>query len=284
MSFKDFQAVVKPKVQGSWNLHKILPKDLDFFILLSSVTGLIGNIGQANYASANTYLDGLARYRVQNGQKAISIDLGPVSGFGYAARQEGLIDSLRLMGLKPIQEKDLHALLESYCDASLPVLEPPRHQIVLGLGSPKMMQALGLPEPHWMSWPMFRRLRYTDADKDVEVSGANGKNGDQQSEEAASVHAKVSGAESAEDATTALCEALKAKLARITDLNEAQIDADKTVDQYGVDSLGAVEIRNWFGAVLKMDVPVFDITGGASLLGMCRSAVGRMEGRKGKGD
>ena len=51
MSYNDFQLAFKPKVQGSWNLHELLPRDLDHFVMLSSATGVLGNRSQANYAA-----------------------------------------------------------------------------------------------------------------------------------------------------------------------------------------------------------------------------------------
>jgi NAD(P)-dependent dehydrogenase (short-subunit alcohol dehydrogenase family) len=69
---------VNPKAPGAWNLHKNLPKDLDFFVMLSSSSGIAGTRGQANYAAGNTFLDALAHYRVSCGLKAVSINVGPV--------------------------------------------------------------------------------------------------------------------------------------------------------------------------------------------------------------
>ena len=51
MTHEQFQGVISPKVQGSWNLHHLLPKDMDFFILLSSSAGIAGSRGQGNYAA-----------------------------------------------------------------------------------------------------------------------------------------------------------------------------------------------------------------------------------------
>jgi hypothetical protein len=53
---------------AAWNLHHCLPRDMDFFILLSSVAGLVGNRGQANYAAGNTFQDALASHRVSLGR------------------------------------------------------------------------------------------------------------------------------------------------------------------------------------------------------------------------
>ena len=49
---------IRPKVNGSWNLHQYLPKDLDFFVMLSSSAGIAGARGQGNYA-AGVYNDSL---------------------------------------------------------------------------------------------------------------------------------------------------------------------------------------------------------------------------------
>lgn len=51
MTHSQYMAAVRPKVQGSWNLHKLLPDDLDFFVMLSSSAGIAGSRGQGNYAA-----------------------------------------------------------------------------------------------------------------------------------------------------------------------------------------------------------------------------------------
>jgi thioesterase domain-containing protein len=80
-----FEAVLRPKVDGGWNLHRLTAeRPLDFFILVSSVAGLWGNPGQAPYAAANAFLDQLAHFRRQRGLPATSIDFGAWSGGGMA--------------------------------------------------------------------------------------------------------------------------------------------------------------------------------------------------------
>lgn len=43
-----FRDALKPKVDGTWNLHTLLPPDVDFFVMLSSASGVTGTRGQAN--------------------------------------------------------------------------------------------------------------------------------------------------------------------------------------------------------------------------------------------
>lgn len=76
MTHEMWITVIQSKARSSWNLHHQLPENLKFFVLLASVSGIIGSVGQSNYAAGNSYQDALARYRVSIGQKAVSIDLG----------------------------------------------------------------------------------------------------------------------------------------------------------------------------------------------------------------
>jgi len=84
---QQFLPVLAPKVRGAWNLHKLsLGRPLDFFVVYSSASAVLGLVGQAAYASANAFLDALAAARVGNGLPAMSIQWGPFADVGIAAR------------------------------------------------------------------------------------------------------------------------------------------------------------------------------------------------------
>jgi acyl transferase domain-containing protein/NADPH:quinone reductase-like Zn-dependent oxidoreductase/acyl carrier protein len=81
-----FRGVMAPKAGGAWNLHAATDgRPVDFFVMFSSIVSLFGGRGQANYAAANGFLDGLAHYRRARGKPATSINWGPWAEVGMAA-------------------------------------------------------------------------------------------------------------------------------------------------------------------------------------------------------
>jgi hypothetical protein len=79
-------AVLRPKLDGAWHLHRSTQDiDLDFFVLFSSVSGVMGLAGQAGHSAADTFLDALAHLRSAKGLPATAIAYGPWQGDGMAA-------------------------------------------------------------------------------------------------------------------------------------------------------------------------------------------------------
>ncbi|TRX91677.1 hypothetical protein FHL15_007459 [Xylaria flabelliformis] len=110
MTFEQWTEAAAPKIKGTWNLHHATISqaiDLDFFVLCGSISGHIGQPGQANYASANTFLDSFAQYRNNLGLAASVIDIGAVEDVGVLARNTGLLARMKADGLHALSEQEL---------------------------------------------------------------------------------------------------------------------------------------------------------------------------------
>ena len=126
------QNVLRPKVRGSWNLHRAtLDRKLDFFVMCASVAGLQGSPGQTNYAAANAGLDALCDLRRAEGVPATSIAWGPWGEVGMAASLgQDHHDRLAMAGLKEITpKKALRAMGQTLAGPNVAIvhlLEQPR--------------------------------------------------------------------------------------------------------------------------------------------------------------
>ncbi|HEY9825556.1 MAG TPA: type I polyketide synthase, partial [Stenomitos sp.] len=104
LTWNCFNAVLAPKVLGAWILHCLtVTKPLDFFVCFSSAAALLGAPGQANYAAANSFLDGLAHYRRSLGLAGLSINWGPWNAEGMATQHsENLLQAFESQGIYPL--------------------------------------------------------------------------------------------------------------------------------------------------------------------------------------
>ncbi|WP_264991112.1 SDR family NAD(P)-dependent oxidoreductase, partial [Mycobacterium kiyosense] len=98
-----FQTTLQPKALAAWHLHRLTAADeLDFFLLYSSASSVLGSPGQANYAAANAVLDGLAAYRKARGLPVAAVNWGPWGKGGMAASQAARAN-LGAQGLLPLE-------------------------------------------------------------------------------------------------------------------------------------------------------------------------------------
>jgi NAD(P)-dependent dehydrogenase (short-subunit alcohol dehydrogenase family) len=107
------QRVLRPKLLGGWNLHReTLGRELDYFILFSSLSSIFGHAGQANYSAANAALDSLAYYRRAQGLPATVINWGHLGEVGYLAQRTQLGERLERQGVLSFTVQQAMACLE----------------------------------------------------------------------------------------------------------------------------------------------------------------------------
>ncbi|RDL31106.1 uncharacterized protein BP5553_09895 [Venustampulla echinocandica] len=246
MSLADFNTAVLPKVQGSWNLHQQLP-NLDFFIMLSSLSGILGNKGQANYASGGAFQDALCQYRQARGLPAVTIDLGQVKGVGYVAESQNIGNTLERIGMRPVSEKELHRIIEA-C-----IVSPSPAQIITGINTG--------PGPHWEDQVWAKDARFAP----LKYSDSSAQQGRTRDSSTGNILDTLSTLSTLEEVADVVLQALVKKLSNMFMVSKESITPSQQLDDLGVDSLVAVELKNWLASHAAANVSIFELLNSSSL-------------------
>lgn len=247
MTADDWNSALAPKLRGTVNLETVLGEDLDFFIMLSSIVAVCGNIGQSNYAAGCGFQDTLARQRTGRGRPAYSINVGPVSDVGFVSGNPEVAEALRRAGMGDISAEDLLAVVNHS------VNNPKDGGCALGV-APNSNEKGG----NWIRQRLFAHLARRD-------------NGSQREEgESTDVATLLGAAERFEDAVDIMCDAILQQLGKLMATPVDMLSATRSLDSYGVDSLVAVELRNWIGAYLGANVQLMVLRGTGSINALAR--------------
>jgi acyl transferase domain-containing protein/NADPH:quinone reductase-like Zn-dependent oxidoreductase/acyl carrier protein len=112
LSIERYHRVLSPKIDGVMNLHRVTKLiALDFFVLFSSISSLIGNSGQANYIVANSFLDNIALLRRSKNLPASVINWGVLSEAGVVARNKVVAETLDKIGIKGFSNRQALSIL-----------------------------------------------------------------------------------------------------------------------------------------------------------------------------
>ncbi|KAI0856789.1 hypothetical protein F4860DRAFT_528792 [Xylaria cubensis] len=256
MTHAQWELTVNSKVQSSWNLHNMLPEDLDFFVLLSSLAGICGTIAQSNYAGGCSAQDALARHRTASGQKAISFDVGWMRNIGIIAEKESYQrNRQQAADMQQIDDTELLALLDVYCDPDLPLLSVAKSQVLIGLLTPTdfLLEGQALPQMH--DRPLFGHFSHIVGRTIPEASVSVVEN----------PGTLFRLEKDTDERIQIVIQALAVKLARAMSISPNDVEPSKSLSSYGVDSLMAVELRNYIGREFQATVAVFDIMGGVPI-------------------
>lgn len=240
MSSEQWSAAHLPKITGSCNLHTVLSDKVDFFIMMSSAVAISGNAGQSNYAGACAYQDALAHHRRRLGLPAYSINVGAVVDSGFVSENPQVAAALRRKGFGTITTSELLALL-NYVVSNTLIGGLEGSQSVIGI-LPKGNEP-GLRPGAWLAASKFRHLSRRDR-----LAKDFGESGD--------VAESIALTKSAEAATDLICQAIIKQLSKLLATPVKYLSSDRSLDDYGIDSLVAVELRNWIGAFLQANIPI----------------------------
>ncbi|CAI6088461.1 unnamed protein product [Clonostachys chloroleuca] len=277
MTYEQWNHAVRPKINSTRNLDKHLPQELSFFILLSSVVGVAGGTSQANYAAGNTYQDAVSRNRSARGLPGVTIDLCAIRKVGYIENRvdEGDKGALNRANKLGVGEVDVSVVLQLLEDAIRHPISSSQEnsQIVMGLTGntmDAMVENLNLIRER-----RFGTLRLANRRRGLQ-STDTGSQGSKSST-AVLANALSSSSITAQEASALLVNAVSAKLSELFSIPLDEIDVSLPLSRYGVDSLVAVELRNWLSSAAKAKVSVFEIVQGASLSEFCKLVAARSE-------
>ncbi|RPF25533.1 acyl transferase domain-containing protein [Streptomyces sp. Ag109_G2-6] len=246
--------VLAPKVHGAWHLHELTRHlDLSAFVLFSSVAGVLGTAGQANYAAANGFLDGLARARRAEGLPATSLCWG-----FWADRSEmvaGLADTdverLRRQGVLPLASRDGLALFD----------------LALALDEPVLVPARLDPAAPGAASPLLAGLTAAPAAPGAPAAAEH--TGPDLAQRLATL--------APDEAQALLLDAVRTQTALVLGHRDtARIGPAAAFKTLGIDSLTALELRNKLSAVTGLKLPatlVFDHPNPAALAGFLHAGL-----------
>jgi hypothetical protein len=259
MKLDDHNAALSPKVQGSWNLHQYFASqdDLDFYIMLSSLIGVVGFASQSNYSAGGAFQDALAQFRIEHGLPGVSIDLGIVKSVGYLAEDGSskTIEALQRHGFTALSEDDVLSAIGSA------ISTPFAGSVALGINTG--------PTGHTEDSALKRDLRFScleyqktstdSAEKTANVAGSSDLRG------------RMASASTLDEAVAAVVGGISQKLVDIFLLAEDDVVPSKSPAEFGVDSLVAVELRNMLALKAGAELSIFDIMQSPSILELART-------------
>ncbi|KFH44047.1 Nonribosomal peptide synthetase-like protein [Hapsidospora chrysogenum ATCC 11550] len=261
MEVDDIKATFAPKVDGSKNLDTLFYNTpLDFFVLFSSVVGVVGVPAHPNYAATCLFMSSLAAQRRQRGLAASAMHFGMLLGFGFMHDQAGATTEARFRqdDLMAIPEPDLHEIFAQAILSGRPGAAS-GSDVIAGLGSEV--------DTPWRALPRFSHCRFKD-----EQSAAD----DGRGEKTRSIKEELEAASDPRMALSALLSAISGRISLALGSRGMEIGDDVGLVTLGVDSLVAIEVRSWLMKVLDVDVPILQFLNGSSLLDICHYVLAKL--------
>jgi acyl carrier protein len=230
--------VMSPKVVGAWNLHRAtLDRQLDYFVMFSSLASWAGSIGQGNYAAANAFLDSLAQYRSAHKLPALTVNWGAIAEVGYVARNPDIgrqLDRQGFLGLKP---QEATAILGKLLQAD-----------AAEVGAIKVDFA-GLAA-NLAGGPAYRRFSHLL--RQVEASAAAGQ---PQATRRGDILERLRSV-TPEEQVQSLEAMLRNEVSKVLGIPASRLDSEQDLSGLGLDSLMSVELEMALEAELGADLPL----------------------------
>ncbi|KAK5996046.1 Highly reducing polyketide synthase otaA [Cladobotryum mycophilum] len=254
MTHEQFTEAIDAKVQGSENAAALVPKDIDFFVMLSSSSAMIGNRGQTNYSAANAFMDSYARTLVKQGIPATSISLGSVEAVGWLAENATPI----ALSHDSLTEERVLNILEYHMDPRwAPGQSLQTCHTICGLRSVHNFLHSSLPLPDFMSYPLFSTFMKSASSSESAATNGGGAE--------LSLESSLKAATALNQAIGLVMKAVLGKISKEMLISQDELEPTRSMISYGIDSLVAVDLRSWFKKTVGVSLTIDDILGDQSM-------------------
>ncbi|KAJ5710507.1 Acyl transferase/acyl hydrolase/lysophospholipase [Penicillium malachiteum] len=247
MSFNEWRDSTSPKIRGTLNLHRAFAdKNLDFFLTLSSVASVIGNMGQANYSAGNSFMDDLMAWRRANGLPGHSINIGLVPDGGSLGE-----------GVESIEERSRRYSHLEGTEIHIPELQSLVQLIIQGQGSIPAQIVAGLKDdlsPEGAAWRHDRKFEHRIRLTQSEANATSNQ-----------TSARLKNATSPEDAVQVVNETMQEYLAAAMATTADTVDLELPLSALGVDSLKVTELQSWVLREMGAELSSFEFLGSQPL-------------------
>ncbi|KAK8061794.1 hypothetical protein PG994_008160 [Apiospora phragmitis] len=260
MTAEVFNSVLQAKAHGTLNLQKVFTsaEDLAFFICLSSAVNIIGTAGQANYNASNSLQDSLAQFNQGSGCFYMTLNIGVIED--ATVNNEAIIQSLRRQGLTTIYHDELEAFFEYALSAE--ARQAGCHQAVLGFTPESVTETTAVNgAAHTL---MFTHVRPTTK---TQATDTNNKS---------KTFEEVLGLTDDQDEIEAfVAQAIGAKLADLISADPTDVNLDESVTDLGLDSLIAIELRNWITREFSAPIQSSEVLDSPNLWSLAKKVTSR---------
>lgn len=277
LDFASWTTALRPKMQGTWNLHHALPKNLDFFVLFGSISGTLASYGQANYAAGNSFLDSFVRFRHGLGQAASVIDIAAIGDIGYVAETKDVAERIgRAFGRLGTEQEFLDTLqltmLRSKPEGSPRTGPQEAHetssfaemsQIVMHNNMNPRLSDPSNTSP-WRRDARIAIYRNTE-EAPPSTSGQNSKKMGLFLVSLTTDPEKLDEPETPALFAQEIARRVSAFLMK-EEADDAVLDTSQTLAGMGADSLVAIEIRNWWKQTFGTEISILELNSAGQTL------------------
>ncbi|KAK3989943.1 putative polyketide synthase [Cladorrhinum sp. PSN332] len=289
LGYDDWQAAIKPKVDGAWNLHNCLADmPLDFFVMTSSVLTISNQPGESNYGAANGFLESFAEYRRGLGLPASTIVVTALSEVGFVEENPAAMRKILSGGYTILAERELLDFLDYAIRHQLPErAETPAtcRDDANAPWSSRGYVAMGIHSEVPFSDPSCRALWRRDPRlgslHNIQSEANKGAQGATEISPATDLISRArldpNILQSRDSARTFGVEiGRRVRAMMVVADQDSDIDVGLTLKQMGVDSLIAVELRQWWKLSFGIDMTTLEIMGGGNLQDLGAITAGKL--------